>query len=66
MGALEVGQKLVEMVNAGRDSESTFVNDYYADDIVSIEGRRRDRGHVCDACVAKRDSIVALVNRYLY
>jgi hypothetical protein len=38
MGALEVGQKLVEMVNSGRDGEAGFVNGYYSDDIVSIEG----------------------------
>ena len=44
MGALEVGQKLVEAVNAGRDSEHAFVNDYYADDIVSIEGGGDDSG----------------------
>lgn len=38
MGAMEVGQKLVEMVNSGRDGEAAFVNEYYADNIVSIEG----------------------------
>lgn len=42
MGAMEVGQKLVEMVNAGRDSEADFVTQYYADDIVSIEGQGSD------------------------
>ena len=39
MGAMEVGQKLVEMVNAGRESEADFVSQYYADDIISIEGQ---------------------------
>ena len=38
MKALEVGRKLVEMVNAGPESEAAFVAEYYADDIVSIEG----------------------------
>lgn len=39
MGALEVGQKMVELVNQGRKGEQAFVRDYYADDIVSIEGQ---------------------------
>ena len=39
MGAMEVGQKLVELVNQGREGEAVFVRDYYADDIVSIEGQ---------------------------
>ena len=38
MGALEVGQKMVELVNQGQAGEETFVNDYYAENIVSIEG----------------------------
>lgn len=38
MGALEVGQKMVELVNQGRSGEESFVSDYYAEDIVSIEG----------------------------
>ena len=38
MNALEVGQKLVELVNAGRESEASFVTDYYDDNVVSIEG----------------------------
>lgn len=38
MGALEVGKKLVELVNQGREGEQAFVSQYYADDIVSIEG----------------------------
>ncbi len=39
MGALEVGQKMVDLVNQGREGEAAFVRDYYADDIVSIEGQ---------------------------
>ena len=42
MGAMEVGQKMVEMVNAGRESEAEFVSQYYADDIISIEGQGSD------------------------
>jgi len=42
MGAMEVGQKMVEMVNAGRESEAEFVSQYYAEDIVSIEGQGSD------------------------
>ncbi len=38
MGAMEVGQKLVEMVSKGRDGEAEFVAGYYAADVVSIEG----------------------------
>ncbi len=39
MGAMEVGQKLVELVNQGREGEAAFVRGYYADDVVSIEGQ---------------------------
>ena len=39
MGALEVGQALVEMVPQGRASEWEFVAQYYSEDIVSIEDR---------------------------
>ena len=39
MSALEVGQKMIEMVNRGRDGEAAFVAEFYADDIVSIEGQ---------------------------
>ena len=42
MGAMEVGQKMVEMVNAGRESEAEFVSQYYANDIISIEGQGSD------------------------
>jgi hypothetical protein len=37
MTALELGKQLVELANAGRDSE--FVDRYYDDRIVSIEGQ---------------------------
>ncbi len=39
MNAMEVGQKMVELVGQGRDGEAAFVRDYYARDIVSIEGQ---------------------------
>jgi hypothetical protein len=39
MGAMEVGQQLVEQVNQGREGEAAFVRDFYADNIVSIEGQ---------------------------
>ena len=42
MGALEVGQALVEMVPQGRASEQEFVVQYYSDDIVSVEGQGSD------------------------
>ena len=42
MGAMEVGQKLVELVNQGREGEAAFVRDYYADDVVSIEAQGSD------------------------
>ena len=42
MTALEIGQALVEMVSQGRDSEQAFVAQYYAHDIVSIEGAGSD------------------------
>ncbi|MDA1075827.1 MAG: nuclear transport factor 2 family protein [Proteobacteria bacterium] len=42
MNALEIGQKMVELVNQGRDGETEFVNAYYADNIVSIEGGGSD------------------------
>ena len=38
MNALDIGQKMVAAVNGGRESEWQFVTDFYADDIVSIEG----------------------------
>ena len=37
MGAVEIGQKLVEMVNIGREGEQKFVDEYYDAHIVSIE-----------------------------
>ena len=42
MTALEIGQAMVEMVSQGRESEQAFVAQYYADDIVSIEGGSSD------------------------
>lgn len=39
MGALEVGKKMVEMVNKGREGEQAFVKACYAENIVSIEGQ---------------------------
>ena len=42
MGAMEIGQKLVEMVNQGREGEAEFVAQCYADAIVSIEGSGSD------------------------
>ena len=44
MNAMELGAKLVQMVNTGREGESAFVEDYYADNIVSIEGGGDDSG----------------------
>ena len=38
MSVMEVGLKMVELVNQGREGEAAFVRDYYADDVVSIEG----------------------------
>jgi hypothetical protein len=42
MGVMEIGQAMVTMVNAGRESEQAFVNQYYATDIISIEGQGSD------------------------
>ena len=39
MSAMELGQKMVAMVRQGRESEEAFVNEYYADDVVTIEGQ---------------------------
>lgn len=38
MGVMEIGRKMTELVNQGPEAEARFVQDYYADDIVSIEG----------------------------
>lgn len=38
MSTMEIGQQLVTAAIAGKDAEAAFVNDYYADNIVSIEG----------------------------
>ena len=42
MSALEIGTTMVEMVNSGREGEQAFVDQYYADDILSIEGGGSD------------------------
>ena len=42
MGAMEIGQKMVEMVNGGRENEQAFVTRYYDGAIVSIEGGEGD------------------------
>ena len=38
MSVLEIGQKMVEAINGGRETEWQFVLDTYAEDIVSVEG----------------------------
>ncbi len=38
MSVMEVGSKLVEAATRGREGEQAFLDQYYADDIVSIEG----------------------------
>ena len=38
MSVMELGQKLVALVNAGRQGEQAAVNECYADNIISIEG----------------------------
>ena len=38
MSALEIGQALVAAAVAGGDAERAFVDQYYADNVVSIEG----------------------------
>ncbi len=42
MGALEVGKTLVEMVNQGKEQEAAFIEKYYSEDIVSVEGSGSD------------------------
>lgn len=39
MSVLEIGTKMVEMVNQGKEGETAFVDQFYAADIVSIEGQ---------------------------
>ena len=39
MNALEVGQAMVKLVNQGREGEAQFVKEFYADNVVSIEGQ---------------------------
>jgi len=45
MNILDLGKKMVEQVNLGREGEQQFVNEYYAEDIVSIEGMGSDESH---------------------
>ena len=42
--ALELGQTMVQMVNSGREGEAAFVDEYYAETIVSLEGGGDDGG----------------------
>lgn len=42
MSALEIGQKLVAAAIAGQKAEADFVTEFYADDVVSIEGQGSD------------------------
>lgn len=39
---LELGQTMVEMVNKGAEEEAKFVEQYYAADVVSVEGQDSD------------------------
>ena len=39
MNVMEIGQKLVAAVAAGREAEDAFVSEFYDADIVSIEGQ---------------------------
>ena len=39
MNTLELGNIMVEMVNQGTEQERAFVEQYYAEDIVSVEGQ---------------------------
>ncbi len=38
MSVMEIGQKLIAAAQAGQAAEAEFVNEYYADNVVSIEG----------------------------
>ncbi|MEM1153161.1 MAG: nuclear transport factor 2 family protein [Pseudomonadota bacterium] len=42
MSVLEIGQKMVAMVSQGREGEEAFISEYYAPDVVSIEGQGTD------------------------
>ena len=42
MDTLELGKTMVEMVTQGREGEASFVSQYYAGDIVSVEGGDSD------------------------
>ena len=39
MNTLELGKTMVEMVNKGVEKEKQFVESYYAENIVSVEGQ---------------------------
>ena len=39
MSVLEIGKTMVEIVNQGTETEAKFVQEYYADDVVSVEGQ---------------------------
>ena len=42
MSIMEIGQALVAAANAGAEAEGKFVDDYYADNVISIEGSGSD------------------------
>jgi hypothetical protein len=42
---LDLGKKMVEQINNGREGEEQCVNEYYAEEIVSIEGFGADESH---------------------
>lgn len=42
MSIMEIGQKLVAAANEGRTAEGAFVDEFYAEDVISIEGQGSD------------------------
>ena len=46
MSVVELGQKMIEMVNSGREGEAAFVDQFYAENIVSIEGGGDDESGI--------------------
>lgn len=42
MSVLEIGKTMVDMVNQGAEQEAQFVEQYYASNVVSIEGQGSD------------------------
>ena len=42
MSIMEIGQKLVAAANEGRTAEGAFVDEFYAADVISIEGQGSD------------------------